>query len=96
MNEEEIILRLEDIIEIHKYLCCDIEKSNNIYKDIQELINMYNKEKEKTPESIRKQFEIYQNRICELEEAIKELKEKNKELEEINKKVKELRIDRRR
>lgn len=86
MSEEEIIERIKDLIRT-----CNVGiQEHGEYDDLFELdktalegiLELYKKEKEKTPESVRKQFEVYQNRICELEEAIKELKEKNKELEE--------------
>lgn len=48
MNENEIIKRLKNIIEINNsFLDCTINENSNIYKDIQSLIDLYNTEKEK-------------------------------------------------
>ena len=48
MSEEEIIKRLKNVIELNKsFLDCTIKENSNIYKDIQGLLDLYNKEKEK-------------------------------------------------
>ena len=53
MDEKEIIKRLKNIIEINKsFLDCDIQENSNIYKDIQGLLDLYNKEKEKNRKAI--------------------------------------------
>ncbi len=44
---------------------------NQLKDDYSSLFDELEQEKEKTPESVRKQFETYQNRICELEEKLK-------------------------
>lgn len=56
---------------------------NELSEKVQDLLDLYKKEKEKTPESVRKQFEVYQNRICELEEKNKQLETENFSLNEM-------------
>lgn len=80
-NQLEAIRSLADLFKQEKEK--NKELINTLYykeKIIDELTQLeedlkieLGKEKEKTPESVRKQFETYQNKICELEEKNKEL-----------------------
>ena len=55
LSEEEIIKRLKNIIEINKsFLDCTIRENSNIYKDIQGLLDLYQKEKQKNEEFLNK------------------------------------------
>lgn len=75
MNEEELIKDLTNFIafaqkEENFTYYPEYKFVNELSEKVQDLLDLYNKEKEKTPESIIKQFEIYQNRICEKDKII--------------------------
>ena len=84
MNEEEIIKRLKNIIETNKsFLDCDIQENNNIYKDIQGLLDLYQQEKEKNKLLIDGKF----REVADKNSYIKDnyiSKDKIKELREID------------
>lgn len=73
MSEEEIIKRLKNIIEINKsFLGCDIQENSNIYKDIQGLLDLYNKEKIKNINLIE-QLKEYEKELLEISQNYREL-----------------------
>ena len=79
MSEEEkkaieyIKFKIKDFEERYGTKITTVDNEHNII--ILNLIEKQQKEieqeKEKTPESVRKQFETYQDKICELEEKLK-------------------------
>ena len=79
MSEEEkkaieyIKFKIKDFEERYGTKITTVDNEHNIIilNLIEKQQKELEKEKEKTPESVRKQFETYQDKICELEEKLK-------------------------